>query len=114
MKRTRRLRWELRLYVADTSPRSVLAAGNLRKICEQHLKANFRITIIDIVRQPAMARAHNILATPTLVHVRQPKDTSVVGTLTDTRKVLQALGVSLDGAETTSEVRAGFPQVGHA
>lgn len=112
--RQKRLCWELRLYVADTSPRSVLAAGNLRKICEQHLKTNYRITIIDIVRQPAMARAHNILATPTLVHVHHPKDTTVVGTLADTQKVLQALGVSLDNDQQASALAPGFAQIGHA
>ena len=118
MARTKRLfrkkapRWELRLYVADTSPRSVLAAGNLRKICEQHLKTDFRITIIDIIRKPAMARVRNILATPTLVHVRRPKDTTVVGTLADTRKVLQALGVFPDKTETASVLEPGFAQIG--
>ena len=107
-------RWDLRLYVADTSPRSVLAAGNLRKICEQHLKANYRITIIDIVRQPAMARVHNILATPTLVHVRCPKDTTLVGTLAETRRVLQALGVFPDSIETATTFGPGLAQIGHA
>jgi circadian clock protein KaiB len=92
----------------------VLAAGNLRRICEKHLKTNYRITIIDIVRQPAMARAHNILATPTLVHVRRPKDTTVVGTLADTQKVLQALGVSLDNGQHASALAPGFAQIGHA
>lgn len=79
MKKTRRLarkerlRWELRLYIADSSPRSKLAVGNLRRLCEQHLKTQYRITIVDIVRQPSMACAHNILATPTLVRVLPPK-----------------------------------------
>lgn len=112
--RKKRPNWELRLYVADTSPRSVLAVGNLQKICEQHLKTNYRITIIDIVRQPAVARVHNILATPTLVHVRRPKDTTVVGTLADTEKVLQALGVSLGKEEIASTLAPRFAQIGHA
>ena len=112
--RTKRPNWELRLYVADTSPRSVLAVGNLRRICEQHLRTNYRITIIDIVRQPAMARVHNILATPTLVRVRRPKDTTVVGTLADTQKVLEALGVSLEREEPASTLAPGFVQIGHA
>lgn len=112
--RQRRPRWELHLYVANTSPRSLLALGNLRRICQQHLKTNYRITIVDILRQPAMARVHNILATPTLVHVRRPKDTTVIGTLADTRKVLQALGVSPDSDELGSTLASGFAPIGHA
>jgi circadian clock protein KaiB len=111
--RRKRPRWELRLYVADTSPRSVLAAGNLRKICAQHL-ADSRITIIDIVSHPAMARVHNILATPTLVLVGHRKDTTIVGTLADTQKVLQALGVSPDNAAAVPGYAPPFPQIGHA
>lgn len=99
--------WEFRLYVADTSPRSVLAAGNLRRLCQHHLKTHYRITIVDIVKYPNQARVHNILATPTLVRVLRPRDTKVVGTLADTRKVLQALGVPL-------EDEPSFTQIGHA
>lgn len=106
--------WELRLYVADSSPRSVLAIGNLRKICAQHLKTNYRITIIDIARQPALARARNILATPMLLRVRRPRDTTIIGTLADTPKVLRALGVSVDNEPQTSTFAPGFAQIGHA
>ena len=120
MKKTRRLarkerpRWELRLYIADSSPRSKLAVANLRRLCEQHLRTQYRITIVDIVRQPSMACAHNILATPTLVRVLHPKDTTVVGTLADTRKVLQALGVQVEGEKGAAALELGFAHIGHA
>lgn len=120
MKKTKRRsqknwpRWELRLYIADTSPRSTLAVGNLRRLCEQHLKTQYRLTIVDSVKQPAVAREHNILATPTLVRVLHPKDTTVVGTLADTRKVLQALGVPLEGENEPPAFESGFTQIGHA
>lgn len=112
--RRNRPRWELRLYIADSSPRSMLAIGNLRKLCEQHLKSGYHVTIVDIVKQPAMARTHNILATPTLVRVLHPKDTTVVGTLADSRRVLQVLGVRVDSESEVSALEPGFAQVGHA
>lgn len=109
-----RPRWEFRLYVADTSPRSLLAMGNLRRLCEQHLKTGYRITIIDIIRQPSRARADNILATPTLVRALDSMDTKIIGTLTDTRKVLQALGVSAECGNEPAALEPAFPQIGHA
>ncbi|HEV2325461.1 MAG TPA: circadian clock KaiB family protein [Terracidiphilus sp.] len=106
-------RWELRLYIADHTPRSLLAVGNLRKLCEEHLKTRYRITIVDIVREPDMARAHDILATPTL-RVLYPKQTKVVGTLTDTGKVLQALGIPLESENAVAALEQSFTQIGHA
>lgn len=113
-RRRNRPRWELRLYIADSSPRSTLAVGNLRKLCEQHLKTHYCITIVDIVRQPKLARAHNILATPTLVRVLQPKNTTVVGTLADTGRVLQALGVPVESEREGCALQHAFAQAGHA
>lgn len=112
--RRSRARWELHLYIADHSPRSMLAVGNLQKLCEQHLKTRYRITIVDIVREPDTAREQNILATPTLVRVLHPKNTTVVGTLADTGKVLQALGVPAEGADGAFGLERSFAQVGHA
>ncbi len=105
---------ELCLYIADTSPRSVLAIRNLHTLCEQHLKARYHVTIIDIVKRPAMARLHNVLATPALVRVRPQTQTTVIGTLADPEKVLRALGLWDGGEEGTSSLTAGFSQVGHA
>lgn len=105
----KRPRRELRLYIADTSPRSVLAVGNLRDLCEQYLKTDYRVTIIDIVRQPAQARRHNILATPTLVQVLPQRQTTLIGTLGNTESVLRALGV-----RSTEKQPLGISPVGQA
>lgn len=61
--------WELHLYVANHTPRSVLASENLESFCQQYLAGRYRVTIVDIVKQPALAREHEILATPTLIRV---------------------------------------------
>jgi circadian clock protein KaiB len=85
--------WELHLYVADTTPRSVLASENLQSFCEQYLPGRYRVTIIDIVKQPALAREHEILATPTLIRVLPGPKRTVVGSLSDIERVLRLLDV---------------------
>ena len=103
--------WELHLYVADTSARSMLATRNLQCLCEQYLKGNYRVTVIDIVKEPALAREHEILATPTLVRVLPGPEKSVIGCLSDTERVLKALEV-VSPEQLISQV-ASLP-VGHA
>ncbi len=83
--------WELRLYVADTTPRSVLAQGNLQSLCEQYLRGQYRLTIIDLVKEPGMARQDEILATPTLVRVLPEPQETFIGNLSVTRRGLRAL-----------------------
>ena len=83
--------WELRLYIADTTPRSLLALGNLQSLCEQYLRGQYRLTIIDLVKEPGMARQDEILATPTLVRVLPEPQKTVIGSLSDTERVLRAL-----------------------
>lgn len=103
--------WELHLYVADTTARSMLATGNLQRLCEQYLKGNYRVTVIDIVKEPELAREHEILATPTLVRVLPGPEKSVIGCLSDTDRVLKALQVA-NPQQLISQV-ASLP-VGHA
>jgi circadian clock protein KaiB len=79
--------------VADTTPRSVLATENLQSFCEEYLPGRYRVTIIDIVRQPTLAREHEILATPTLIRVLPGPERTVVGSLSDTERVLRLLDV---------------------
>ncbi len=59
--------WELRLYVAGETSKCVAAFANLQKICEQNLKGRYRIEVIDLLRNPQLARGDQILAIPTLV-----------------------------------------------
>lgn len=91
-KQRRRAAWELRLYVADTTPRSVLARKNLEAFCQSHLSGGYRLTIIDIVKKPDSARQDGIVATPTLIRIRPGPPRRFVGTLADTEPVLRAIG----------------------
>jgi circadian clock protein KaiB len=106
--------WELHLYVTDTSPRSVLATENLHSFCEQYLSGRHRITIIDIVKQPAMAREHEILATPTLIRVLPGPEKTVIGSLSDTGRMLRALDLVDPTEKIASLLSHTASQVGHA
>ena len=89
--------WQLRLYVTDSTPKSVTAFANLKKFCETHLKGRYRITVIDLVKQPQLAKGDQILAVPTVVR-RLPKPVrTIIGNLSDTARVL--VGLDLRPAE---------------
>ena len=60
-------RWELRLYVAGHTPKSVAAFVNLKRICEEHMKGRYHVEVIDLLEQPQLAKGDQILAIPTLV-----------------------------------------------
>jgi len=112
--RKKRPRWMLHLYVSDRSPRSILAQGNLRDFCERYIKEDYCVTIIDIQKEPANARKHNILATPTLVWVQPQGTTTMVSTLGDTSKVLQRLRIVGQSDTFASKLEPGFSPPGHA
>ena len=59
--------WELRLYVAGQTPKSLAAFANLKKICEEHLKDKYHIEVVDLLKNPQLAGGDPILAIPTLV-----------------------------------------------
>jgi circadian clock protein KaiB len=83
--------WQLRLYVMDSTPKSETAFANLKKFCETHLKGRYRITVIDLVKQPQLAKGDQILAIPTVVR-RLPKPVrTIIGNLSDTARVLVGL-----------------------
>ena len=83
--------WQLRLYVTDSTPRSLAAFANLKKFCETHLKGRYRITVIDLVKQPQLAKGDQILAIPTVVR-RLPKPVRIIlGNLSDTERMLVGL-----------------------
>jgi len=81
----------LRLYVANSNPRSQLARANLSTFCERYLERGYRVQIIDIVRDPESAFQNDILATPTLVRVRPSPQKTVIVALSDPSAVLRAL-----------------------
>ncbi len=89
--------WQLRLYVMDQTPKSVAAFSNLKMICESHLKGRYRITVIDLMKQPQLARGDQILATPTVVRRLPSPVRTIIGNLSDTDHVL--VGLDLRAAD---------------
>jgi len=83
--------WNLRLYIAGQTPKSITALTNLKKICEQHLANQYSIEIIDLVRHPELARKDQILAIPTLVRRLPPPLKKIIGDLSNSEKVLLGL-----------------------
>ena len=85
--------WELRLYVAGQTPKSLAAFANLKKICEEHLKGKYHIEVIDLLKNPQLAKGDQILAIPTLVRKLPPPIKKIIGDLSDTLRVLVGLDV---------------------
>lgn len=83
--------WELRLYVAGQTPKSLAAFANLKKFCEEHLSGRYRIEVIDLVEHPQLARGDQIFAVPTLVRKLPPPLRKIIGDLSNTEKVLVGL-----------------------
>lgn len=86
----------LRLYVTGTSPRAQVAIGNLRRICEQELRGQYELEVIDVLEHPEVAEREKILATPTLIKQLPPPLRRVIGDLSDKDKVLLGLEVRPD------------------
>jgi circadian clock protein KaiB len=89
--------WQLRLYVIDESPKSIAALANLRTICEGHLKGHYRITVIDLLKKPQLARGDQILATPTVVRLLPSPVRTIIGSLSDIDQVLVGLDLRVGG-----------------
>jgi circadian clock protein KaiB len=83
--------FHLRLYVAGQSPKSVRAIDNLRHVCETHLAGRYRIEVIDLLENPALARGDEIIAVPTLVRRLPVPIRKIIGDLSDTDRVLVGL-----------------------
>lgn len=81
----------LRLYVAGQTPKSVLAFTNLKQICEDHLQGRYEIEIIDLLKNPQLARGDQILAVPTLVRRLPEPVKKIIGDLSNTERVLVGL-----------------------
>jgi circadian clock protein KaiB len=86
-------RYDLRLYVAGQTPRSLQALSNLKRICEEHLAGNYRVEIIDLLQKPQLAAGDQILAIPTLVRAIPKPARKIIGNLADTERVLVGLDV---------------------
>jgi circadian clock protein KaiB len=85
--------WELRLYVAGQTPKSLAAFANLKKICEEHLEGKYHIEVVDLLKNPQLASGDQILAIPTLVRKLPPPIKKIIGDLSNTLRVLVGLDV---------------------
>ncbi len=85
--------YELRLYVAGQSAKSLAARANLLKLCEAYLAGRHRIEVIDLLEHPGRARDDQILAIPTLVRRSPEPMKKVIGDLSDTQRVLDGLNI---------------------
>lgn len=86
-------RWNLRLYVAGQTPRSLTAFKNLKDICEEYLKGKYHIEVIDLMENPTLARGDQILAVPTLVRKLPQPIRKIIGDLSNTERVLVGLDI---------------------
>jgi circadian clock protein KaiB len=94
--RKRRIRpahevWDLKLYVAGPTARAIAAFTNLKRICEEHLKGKYRIEVVDLLKNPQLARGDQILAVPTLVRKLPVPVRKIIGDLSNTERVLVGL-----------------------
>ena len=89
--------WQLRLYVTDSTPKSLTAFANLKQICESQLKGCYRITVIDLLKRPHLAKGDQILAIPTVVRKLPKPVRTIIGNLSNTDHVL--VGLDLRAAE---------------
>jgi len=90
---SRRMKYELRLYVAGQTQRSITALTNLKRICDTHLEGIYRIEVIDLLKQPQLAAGDQILAVPTLVRKFPEPIKKIIGDLSNEERVLVGLDI---------------------
>ncbi len=83
--------YQLRLYVAGQTPKSMLALRNLKRYCEEHLKDQYTIEVIDLLKNPQLAAGDQIIAVPTLVRKVPQPIRKIIGDLSNEQKVLVGL-----------------------
>ena len=84
-------KWNLRLYVAGQTSKSIKAFDNLKRLCEEHLKGRYTIEVVDLTINPQLAKGDQILALPTLVRKLPPPIRKIIGDLSNTERVLVGL-----------------------
>jgi circadian clock protein KaiB len=88
-------RYSLRLYVAGSTPRSMLAVKNIRSICERHLAGHYDLEVIDIYQHPEAAAGAQIIAAPTLIKLSPEPARRAIGDLSNENKVLSTLSLPI-------------------
>jgi len=84
-------KWELRLYTAGQTPKSLAAFRNLKKVCDEHLPGQYEIEVIDLLANPRLAKDHQIVAIPTLVRKLPNPIRKIIGDLSDVERTLVGL-----------------------
>ena len=90
--------WDLRLYIAGKTARSIAAFENLKRICEEHLPGQYRIEVVDLLLHPQLAKGDEIVAIPTLVRKLPQPIRKVIGDLSNVERTL--VGLQLRPAKT--------------
>jgi circadian clock protein KaiB len=90
-------KWNLRLYVAGQTPKSIVALANLKRICDEHMNGQYTIEIIDLMENPQLAQKDQIVAIPTLVRELPSPLKRIIGDLSNTDRVLVGLDVVPQG-----------------
>ena len=89
----------MQLYVSGMSPKSLEAIQNINKLCEEYLRNNFELEIIDIYKNPELASIHSIVFSPSLIKTFPLPKKVLIGTLKDKEKVIKALGITFNNKE---------------
>ena len=89
--------WELRLYVAGQTDKSIRAVNNLTRICKEHLEGRYSIEVIDLLQRPQLAAGDQILAVPTLVRRLPEPIKKIIGDLSSEERVLVGLDIRPQG-----------------
>ncbi|MCW3089316.1 MAG: KaiB-like protein [Ferruginibacter sp.] len=92
--------WELRLYIAGQTPKSILALQNINKYCKEHLHGKYSIEVIDLLKNPQLAEGDQIFAIPTLVRKFPEPIRKIIGDLSNEERVLVGLNVRAMNLET--------------
>lgn len=89
--------YKLVLYVAGTTPKSIEALANLKGICDEHLKGQYSIDVVDLMKNPKLAKGDQIVAIPTLVRKLPPPLKKIIGDLSNKEKVMVGLNIIEEG-----------------
>jgi circadian clock protein KaiB len=84
----------LRLFVTGTTPRSVRAIANLRRVCDEHLKGSYDLEVVDLYQDPEAAKQYQIIAAPTLVRMLPLPLRKIIGDLANDERVLAGLDLT--------------------
>jgi circadian clock protein KaiB len=99
LKKSEQQKYLLRLYVTGATPKSLEAIGNIKRICEEHLKGRYSLEVVDVYQQPVLAKGEQIIAAPTLVKYLPAPLRRFIGDMANTDRIL--LGLDLRTAKPT-------------